>query len=412
MEQPELIPHLFRTEFRKITSVLCKAFGIENIQIAEDIASETFLAALETWTYQSIPPNPSAWLYSVARNKALNYLQRNQLFAQKIALRVKRSDPGKEELDIDLSDQNITDSQLQMLFAICHPAIPAEAQIALALRILCGFGIEEIANAFLCTKETINKRLFRAKEKLRTENVNIVFPGEAEINNRLKTVLTTLYLLFNEGYYSESQDTVLREDLCLEATRLTYLLIENENTNLPDVNALLALMCFHSSRFQARKDRNGEPVLYDDQDETLWNHALIAKGAYFLHQASHGNKLSKYHLEATIAYWDTQKADTKEKWENILQLYNLLLQTAYSPIAALNRTYALSKANGKSEAIAAAEKLQLTNNHYYYTLLGELYTGIDNEKAVDHYLHAVSIAKTNADRQMIQQKIVRLSQEG
>jgi len=242
--------------------------------------------------------------------------------------------------------------------------------------------------------------------------VNIVFPGEAEINNRLKTVLTTLYLLFNEGYYSESQDTVLREDLCLEATRLTYLLIENENTNLPDVNALLALMCFHSSRFQARKDRNGEPVLYDDQDETLWNHALIAKGAYFLHQASHGNKLSKYHLEATIAYWDTQKADTKEKWENILQLYNLLLQTAYSPIAALNRTYALSKANGKSEAIAAAEKLQLTNNHYYYTLLGELYTGIDNEKAIDHYLQAVSIAKTNADRQMIQQKIVRLSQEG
>jgi RNA polymerase sigma-70 factor (ECF subfamily) len=412
MEQPELIPHLFRTEFRKITSVLCKAFGIENIQIAEDIASETFLAALETWTYQSIPPNPSAWLYSVARNKALNYLQRNQLFAQKIALQVKRSDPGKEELDIDLSDQNITDSQLQMLFAICHPAIPGEAQIALALRILCGFGIDEIANAFLCTKETINKRLFRAKEKLRTENVNIVFPGEAEINNRLKTVLTTLYLLFNEGYYSESQDTVLREDLCLEATRLTYLLIENEKTNLPDVNALLALMCFHSSRFQARKDRNGEPVLYDDQDETLWNHALIAKGAYFLHQASHGNKLSKYHLEATIAYWDTQKADTKEKWENILQLYNLLLQIAYSPIAALNRTYALSKANGKSEAIAAAEKLQLTNNHYYYTLLGELYTGIDNEKAIDHYLQAVSIAKTNADRQMIQQKIVRLSQEG
>jgi len=412
MEQPELIPHLFRTEYRKITSVLCKAFGIENIQIAEDIASETFLAALETWTYQSIPPNPSAWLYSVARNKALNYLQRNQLFAQKIALQVKQSDPGKEELDIDLSDQNITDSQLQMLFAICHPAIPAEAQIALALRILCGFGIEEIANAFLCTKETINKRLFRAKEKLRTENVNIVFPDEAEISNRLKTVLTTLYLLFNEGYYSESQDTVLREDLCLEATRLTYLLIENEKTNLPDVNALLALMCFHSSRFEARKDRNGEPVLYDDQDETLWNYELIAKGAYFLHQASHGNKFSKYHLEATIAYWDTRKADTKEKWENILQLYNLLLQIAYSPIAALNRTYALSKANGKPEAIAAAEKLQLTDNHYYYTLLGELYTGIDNEKAIDHYLQAVSIAKTNADRQMIQQKIARLTQEG
>lgn len=412
MEQQELIPHLFRTEFRKITSVLCKAFGIENIQIAEDIASETFLAALETWTYRSIPPNPSAWLYSVARNKALNYLQRNRLFAEKIVLQVKQSSPGKEEIDIDLSDQNITDSQLQMLFAICHPAIPAEAQIALALRILCGFGIEEIATAFLTGKETINKRLFRAKEKLRTENVSIVFPGDAEIGKRLKTVLTTLYLLFNEGYYSESQDAVLREDLCLEAMRLTYLLVENNKTNLPEVNALLALMCFHSSRFEARKGRNGEPVLYDDQDETRWNHALIAKGAYFLHQASQGNKLSKYHLEANIAYWGTQKTDTKEKWENILQLYNLLLQIEYSPVAALNRTYALSKANGKPEAIAAAEKLNLSGNHYYYTLLGELYTGIDNEKAKDHYQHAVAIAITNADKQMIQQKIRRLSQEG
>jgi RNA polymerase sigma-70 factor (ECF subfamily) len=412
MEQQELIPHLFRTEFRKITSVLCKAFGIENIQVAEDIASETFLAALETWTYRSIPPTPSAWLYSVARNKALNYLQRNQLFAEKITLQLKQSSPGKEEIDIDLSDQNITDSQLQMLFAICHPAIPAEAQTALALRILCGFGIEEIATAFLTGKETINKRLFRAKEKLRTENVTIVFPGEAEISKRLKTVLTTLYLLFNEGYYSESQDAVLREDLCLEAMRLTYLLVENDKTNLPEVNALLALMCFHSSRFEARKDRNGEPVLYDDQDETRWNHALIAKGAYFLHLASQGNKLSRYHLEANIAYWGTQKTDTKEKWEHILQLYNLLLQMEYSPIAALNRTYALSKANGKPEAIAAAEKLNLSDNHYYYTLLGELYTSIDNEKAKDHYQHAVAIAKTNADRQMIQQKIQRLSQEG
>lgn len=412
MEQPELIPHLFRTEFRKITSVLCKAFGIENIQIAEDLASETFLSALETWTYRSIPPNPTAWLYYVARNKALNYLQRNRLFAEKIVPQVKLSSGGKEEIDIDLSDQNITDSQLQMLFAICHPAIPAEAQIALALRILCGFGLEEIANAFLTGKETINKRLVRAREKLRTENVEIAFPGEAEIGQRMKTVLTTLYLLFNEGYYSESQDAVLREDLCLEAMRLTNLLIENERTNLPDVNALQALMCFHASRFEARKDRNGEPVLYDDQDESLWNQELIAQGAYFLHQASRGNKLSRYHLEATIAYWNTQKADTKEKWEHILQLYNLLLQIEYSPIAALNRTYALSKANGKQEAIAAAEKLNLHNNHYYYTLLGELYTGIDNEKAMGHYRQAVAIAKTNADRQMIGRKIAQLSREG
>jgi RNA polymerase sigma-70 factor (ECF subfamily) len=189
----------------------------------------------------------------VAKNKAKNLLARNQTFSKKIEPQLKRLSPGNEEINIDLSEKNITDSQLQMLFAICNPSISVEAQIGLALRILCGFGIEEIANAFLTNKETINKRLYRAKEKLQHEKVQIEFPSEAEISNRLETVLTTLYLLFNEGYYSESQDAVLREDFCIEAMRLAYLLIENEQTNKPDVNALLALMCFHASRFPQEK---------------------------------------------------------------------------------------------------------------------------------------------------------------
>ncbi len=405
MEQQELIPHLFRTEFRKITAVLCKAFGIENMEVAEDLAGETFLSALENWPYKGVPKNPTAWLYMVAKNKAKNYIARDHGFSDKIAGQVIAASPESVEIEIDLSDKNITDSQLQMLFAVCHPSISTEAQIGLALRILCGFGIDEIANALLSNKETINKRLFRAKEKLRLEKVKIEFPGEAEIGKRLDTVLTTLYLLFSEGYYSESQDAVLREDLCLEAMRLTYLLIENEQTNQPNVNALFALMCFHASRFEARKTENGEIVLYHDQDESRWNYELIAKGAYFLHQASHENEISKYHLEATIAYWNTQKADTKEKWENILHLYNLLLQLEYSPIAALNRTYALSKVRGKREAIVQAEKLQLTVNHFYYTLLGELYTGIDDEKALQNFQKAFELAKTVADKQTIQKKI-------
>jgi RNA polymerase sigma-70 factor (ECF subfamily) len=408
MEQQELIPHLFRTEFSKITAVLCKLFGIEHIEVAEDIASETFLSALEVWSYKGVPANPVAWLYTVAKNKAKNLLARNQTFSKKIEPQLKRLLPDNEEIDIDLSEKNITDSQLQMLFAICHPSISAEAQIGLALRILCGFGIEEIGNAFLTNKETINKRLYRAKEKLQHENVQIEFPSDDEINNRLENVLTTLYLLFNEGYYSESQDVVLREDFCLEAMRLTYLLIENEQTNKPDVNALLALMCFHASRFPARKNENGELILYNEQDESLWNTELITKGIFFLNKASHGNIVSKYHLEASIAYWHTIKADTKEKWENILQLYNRLLQMEYSPVIALNRTYALSKANSKEEAIKEAEKLQLTNNHYYYTLLGELYKETDSIKAKKYFEKAYALAKTQADKQTIRRKIEEL----
>ncbi len=405
MTQQELIPHLFRTEFRKITSVLCKLFGIEHIETAEDIASETFLSAVESWSYKGIPENPAAWLYVVARNKAKNHLQRHSVFENKIAPTLKNNSSSIDMDEIDLSAQNISDSQLQMMFALCHPSISMEAQVGLSLRILCGFGIEEIADAFLSNKETINKRLFRAKETLRKENIKIELPPVAEIDERLTTVLTTIYLLFNEGYYSISQDQTLRKDLCYEAMRLCTMLTENSLTNKPEVNALLALMCFHASRFDARFNNNGEMILYEDQDENLWDHELISKGGYFLQCSASGNKLSKYHLEACIAYWNTQKADSKEKWENILQLYNQLLQLQYSPIAALNRTYALSKANGKQRAITEAEKINLADNQFYWTLLGVLYTDIDNEKAKQHFQKALLLAKTQPDKQTIQKKI-------
>lgn len=399
---------MFRTEYSKITAVLCKFLGIDHIEIAEDIASETFALALDTWTYKGIPENPSAWLYTVAKNKAKNQIRHNQIFKEKISGNIKYLSGEDVSSEIDLSEKNITDSQLQMLFAICHPSIPPEAQIGLALRILCGFGIDEISNAFLSNKETISKRLIRAKEKLRSEKVQITSIPASEINGRLETVLKTLYLLFNEGYYSESKDAILREDLCLEAIRLTRQLVENKETNLPITNALLSLMCFHASRFAARKNENGEIVLYHDQDETLWNQGLINKGAHYLRQASQGKIISKYHLEASIAYWHTIKNDSQEKWESILQLYNRLLQLEYSPIAALNRTFALSMANaqlpndhGKKIAIIEAEKLQLTTNHYYFTLLGILYKGIDHEKSKNNFQKALSLAKSQTDKKTI-----------
>lgn len=407
MDQGELIPHLFRTEFRKIASVLCRRVGIGSIEIAEDIASETFQSAVENWPFQGIPDNPVAWLYRVAKNKALNHKNRRQLFADKIASEIKSRGVTAEELDF--SDQNIADSQLVMLFVLCHPSIPTEGQIGLSLRILCGFGIEEIANAFLTNKETVNKRLGRAREKLRHEKIAMELPAPNEVDKRLDSVLKILYLLFSEGYYSESRDELLRKDLCLDAMRLTNLLIENAQTNRPEVNALMALMCFHASRFEARLDHHGRMVLYDDQDEDLWNKELIAKGAWFLHQSSQNGRLTKYHLEATIAYWHTLKTDSDEKWNNILQLYNHLLMVEYSPIAALNRTYAVARVKGKEDAIREAEKLQLTRNHFYYTLLGELYKGVDNDRALENLQKALSIARTKTDRQTIRKAIDRLS---
>jgi RNA polymerase sigma factor (sigma-70 family) len=391
--------------------MLTKRFGIEFIEVAEDIASEAFLSALQIWPYKGVPENPSAWLYLVAKNKARNYLTRKNIFDGKISSEIK-STSLHEELDLNFGQTDIRDSQLEMLFAICHPILPVESQVGLALRFLCGFGIEEIANAFLSNKETINKRLFRAKEKLREQNVRIGFPDDTDMLSRLDAVLTTLYLLFSEGYYSESHHSILREELCFEAIRLATLLTENPKTNVPRVNALLALMCFHASRFHARKNKDDKMVLYDEQNEELWDKELIAKGAFFLKQSSTGKDLSPYHLEASIAYWHTLKADTPLKWESILSLYNHLLMLQYSPIAALNRTYALSKVKGKREAIQDAEKLQLTDNHFYFALLGELYLEDNNSKAIHNFEKALQLAKTNSEKETIQRKLDSLTEKG
>lgn len=412
MNKEEIVPHLFRTEFSKMVAVLTKLFGLEHIEVAEDIVSDTFLLAAETWGLKGLPKNPQAWLYTVSRNKALDALRRSKVFSEKIEVELKQQSSVDTDFEIDWSGKNMEDSQLQMMFAICHPAITTEAQIGLSLNILCGFGADEIADAFLSNRETIYKRLARAKERLRTEKIKIELPRPTEIQARLETVLTTLYLLFSEGYYSSSQNTTLRKDLCIEAMRLNVMLTENELTNTPQTNALLALMCFHASRFEARTNSEGEFVLYEEQDENLWNQELIAKGKQYLNNASTGIKLSRYHLEAAIAYWHTHKKDSAEKWENILQLYNRLLQIEYSPIAALNRTYALSKANGKIEAIQEAEKLNLSNNHLFYSLLGNLYTEVDNSKAIAHFKQAMLLAKTSAEKRIIQASLHKLETIG
>ncbi|WP_166924024.1 RNA polymerase sigma factor [Flavobacterium poyangense] len=410
MENKELIPHLFRTEYQKIVSVLSNLFGIHHIEIAEDIVSDTFLSASETWAIKGTPDNPTAWLYTVAKNKTKNYLKRNTLFETKVSAEIKYNTPlNNPEVDIDLSDQNIADSQLAMIFTVCNPCNSNEAQIALALNLLCGFGISEISDAFLSNKEVIYKRINRAKEKLKEENIKIQNPNITEIKDRINTVLKTIYLIYSEGYYSTSQNTTLREDLCAEAMRLTYLLIGNKNTNIPETNALMALMCFHSSRFEARTAENGEIILYENQNQSLWNQELIDRGMYFLSKSSSGNTLSKYHLEAGIAYWHTLREDTAEKWQHILELYNNLIILEYSPIVALNRTYALSKVKSKKEAITEAEKLNLTDNHFYYSLLGNLYTDLDTKKALKQFETALSLAKTSADKNIIRRNIEQLS---
>lgn len=406
MEEKELIPNLFRIEYQKMVSVLISLFGIKHIEIAEDIVSDTFLAATEVWSMKGIPEKPTAWLYTVAKNKTKNYFKRTSLYEQKISPEIKYNSSGQNiELELDLSEKNISDSQLAMIFTICDPCNPSEAQIALGLNLLCGFGTHEIADAFMTNKEVIYKRINRAKQKLKEKNIQINGPTLDQMKLRQENVLKTIYLLFSEGYYSSIENTVLRKDFCTEAMRLTYLLLQNSTTNLPDVNALMALMCFHASRFDTRTNENGDIVLYQDQNEELWNQELVSRGAYYLGKASTGDTLSKYHLEAGIAYWHTQKKNSKDKWENILELYNNLLVIDYSPIVALNRAFVISKIEGNKAGIQETEKLQLLDNHFYFSMLGNLHLDINNQKALKYFKKAYALAHTEAEKNIIKKYI-------
>ncbi len=399
-EEKVSLKDLFQQEFAKMVAVISRRFGLEHIELAEDIVSETFLLASETWGVKGLPENPTAWLYAVAKQKTLSQFRRNKIYESKILpeLTARQED---DEGALDFSTENIKDSQLQMLFAICTPAIAGESQIGLALRILCGFGIDEIAEAFLSNKETINKRLFRAKEKLRTEKITLELPPEHELGARLDNVLHIIYLLFNEGYYSKTQNQILRKDLCLEAMRLGLLLTEYPKTDLPKTNALVALMCFHASRFNARQPEGDSLVLYEQQDESLWDRELIQRGMYYLGRSAQGDEMSSFHLEARIAYWHCTKEDTKEKWEEILQLYDQLQLVNYSPSVALNRVYALFKVRGSRAALAEAEQLHMEENHFYHLLLGELYRDLDRENSKSSFERAYKLAKTQTEREII-----------
>lgn len=382
-----------------MTAVLCRHFGLKHVEVAEDIASDTFLKASEHWAIHGVPESPVAWLYAVAKNKAKDHFKQRAVFEKKVKAQTEAQHiPYESEFEAD--SQIISDSQLAMIFAVCNPANATKAQICLALQILCGFRVEEIANAFLAKTETIKKRLQRARSNLRNDNFQVTSLSEEAIASRLRTVLKTLYLVFNEGYFSKTSDQAVRKDLCSEAIRLALVLSENPLTNTAALNALLALMCYQSSRLEARADGEGKTILFDEQDKERWDTSLIQRGHYYLtHATTAGTEISTYHLEAAIAYWHTTSA--ADKWRHILHLYNQLILIEYSPIVALNRTFAFAKVYGPEQALVEADKLPLASSSYYHGLLGYLYAEVNTEKAIAHYERAIQLTPSENERQVL-----------
>lgn len=393
-----------------MTAVLCRHFGLQHIEIAEDITSETFLKASEYWMHNGLPENPVGWLYTVAKNKTKDYLKRNNIFELKIKSHLYSEKSDECSFELDFTEKIIEDSLLAMIFAVCNTSNSVETQVCLALQILCGFSVEEIADAFLSKPETIKKRLLRGRNKLREQNFQIVTLDKRALESGLPSALKTLYLFFNEGYFSKSNNEIFRKDLCSEALRLALELIKNPITNAPETNALVALMCFQSSRLDARSNGKGESILFEEQNKKLWNQFLIGKGNIYLMNAFEKGEPSTYHFEAAIAYWHISSDDEGLKWNSILQLYNHLLIIEYSPLAALNRVFAFAKVYGFDAGIAEAEKLNLKNEIYYHSLLGYLYENNNTDKSLVHYREAVKLSKSKIEKLTLNRKISNLEE--
>jgi RNA polymerase sigma-70 factor (ECF subfamily) len=407
----DLASHLFRIEAGKMVSVLTRIFGLSHIEIAEDIVQDTFLKALSEWNYDNIPQNPQAWLYKVAKNKTIDYL-RHQKHVQEYESDLSHLLRSEWTLSSSVNnmflDNEIEDSQLRMIFASCHPVLPQGSQLALTLKTLCGLSIKEISRALLTTEANINKRLFRAKQMLRDEHLKFEIPFGDKLTERLDSVYKVIYLLFNEGYSSTESDKIIRKELCAEALRLCQLLCEHQVGNKPKTYALLALMCFHASRLDARTDDKGYIILLKEQDRKLWNRQLITKGFEYMNKASTGNELSEYHLEAGIAaYHSSANSFEETDWTNILKLYQLLEKINSSPVTVLNKIIVISMINGAGNGLSELLKIKKLDKYYlYHTTLAQFYADLnEKEKAKNHLELALELTNSSPEISLIKKRL-------
>ncbi len=399
---------LFRHESGKMIAVLTRLMGFEQIETAQDIVQDTLLQAMNTWPYAGMPTQPEAWLYKVAKNKAIDYLRRNKKYHQVL----KNYAASNSEYAISASLFNlflpheIEDSQLRMMFACCHPDIGEESQIALVLKTLCGLDTEEIAKAFLCQEDTIAKRIYRAKQKLKV-GISLELPNSTAMQQRLDAVLQCLYLLFNEGYLSAHHEDTVRTELCSEAIRLCKILCENTLTALPKTHAMAALFCYQASRLDARINEEGDLVLLQHQDRSKWNYFLIKKGHHYINLAGHTNHFSHWHLEAAIAgaHASAESIETTD-WTLIYKLYQLLYDVHPNSVVALNKAIAANYAVGPEQALELLFQIDSNQrNHLWYATLAELYVSKGQcTNAIDALKTAFNMTPALAEKKMLEKR--------
>ena len=412
----QAVEHLFRHEAAKMVATLTRIFGIEHLTLAEDVVQEALARALQTWPFYGVPKNPAAWLMQTARNRALDVVRREKNFRGKEPEIIRLMEDENSAPDAAISAQEISDDRLRMIFVCCHPQIPTEAQAALALKTLCGFGITEIARAFLTTDAAIAKRVTRAKQKIREAKIPFEIPTGPELTRRLDGVLQSLYLLFNEGYKASAGDKLVREDICAEAIRLTGLLAEHPAGNQPKTRALLALMLLNAARVRARVDEEGNLLRLREQDRTKWNQPMIARGMFHLTQSAVGGDISEYHLQAGIAACHcTAKDYASTDWRQILSLYDRLLEFDASPVVALNRAVALAEVRGPQagiETVLAIEDLKSLQSYYlFHAVLGDFEWQLNHLPiAAAHFQKALELAEIKSEQVFLAKRLQECGQ--
>ena len=409
---PSLVDHFFRHESGKLMAVLTRVFGLSNLELVEDVVQSALVQALETWKIQGVPESPSAWIYRVARNRALDVIRHREVVDRLGSewAAIQRFG-GETPIDRLFLSTEIADSQLRMIFTCCHPDLPEESQIALTLKTLCGFSVGEIAHALLTTEANVKKRIARAKRKFADNTIGFEVPVGDSLKQRLDSVHTVIYLLFNEGYSSSQPQELIRRDVCGEAIRLGLLLFDHPACSDQDTAALLALMFLHAARFDARLDAEGRILLLKEQDRKKWDQTLISRGTYYLEESARGDSVSRYQLEAAIAAHHALAPSFAETdWPVILMLYDHLIAVHPSPIHELNRAIVKAQISGPDAGIAAIEAIReldaLQDYHLLHATLGELHRRAGRYvKAAECFRAAIRCTESPSERELLQRKL-------
>jgi len=408
----ELTEHLFRRESGRLVAALTRIFGVHNLALAEDVVQDAFCRALEVWKVRGLPDNPSAWLMTTAKNRALDVIRRDRtarIFAPEMGRLLESEWTTTALVEEAFAPPTIRDEQLRMMFSCCHPRLPEDVQVALVLNILCGFGAQEIAAAFLTSRAAMEKRISRGKKTLGGAR-RLFDLADDDFTRRLSAVRRALYLLFNEGYHGASAEASVRVDLCNEAIRLISLLSEHAPAATPETHALAALICLHAARLPARLDSAGNLSPLADQDRSLWDMGLAAQGLDHLERSATGHEMTAYHVEGAIAaaHITAPSVDATD-WELIVSLYDRLMTIAPSPVVSLNRAIAVAQLNGPEQGLreiaAIAGRDRLDRYPFLPAAMGELELRRGNRGAArDHFRAALALARNPVERRFLEKR--------